>query len=137
MSRKSKPFGLVLIMVYAVLGALVSIPTGLLLLLGSIVPGTSGLLLTVTGLFFIVLGVLELCAVIGLKSLSEWGRNLTFWLSIISIPLGVLAIFPLFPDTEFTAGNTILQIFGIGISALIIHYLLRPSVRSLFSQNVD
>ena len=133
MSQKSKPFGLVLVMVYAVLGAIVSIPTGLLLLLGSIVPGASGVLFTVAGLFFIVFGVLELCAVIGLKSLSEWGRNLMFWLSIISIPLGVLAIFPLLPETEFTAGNTILQIFGIGISALIIHYLLKPSVRYLFS----
>ena len=132
MTKRSKPFGVIATIVYAIIGGLIALPGGLLMLLASSVPGTEALMFTVAGILFSTLGVLYWAAVYGLKSLLEWGRQLMLWLSIISIPLGVISIFPIWPGQEMTAGNTVLQVFGIGISALIIHYLLRPSTRELF-----
>jgi len=58
-----------------------------------------------------------------------------FWVSLVSIPLGVVSIFPILPNQQFTTGNTVLQLVGIGVSLLILNYLTRPHVRTLFRSN--
>ena len=132
MTTTSKPFGIVATLIYAAIGGVLSLLSGLLLLFASSIPGSDGLIFTLGGILFTVLGVLYLAAVYGLKSLLEWGRQLMFWLSVASIPLGVISIFPVWPGEEMTSGNTVLQIVGIGISVLIIFYLSKSTTKSLF-----
>ena len=133
MSSRTKPFGIITIACYAALGAVLVIPSGLVMLLAGQIPGTEGVLFSIGGLLFSLFGVALLATVYGLWSLQNWGRNLMIWISAISIPLGVIAIFPVWPGSEFSAGNTILQLFGIVISGVIIYYLTRSHIRALYS----
>ena len=133
MGSRKKSFGVIAIAFYAALGAILVIPSGLVMLIAGQIPGGEGVLFSIGGLVFSTFGVALLAAVYGLWSLQDWGRKLMFWISVISIPLGVISIFPIWPGQVYSAGNTILQLFGIGISALIIHYLTREHIRLLFT----
>jgi uncharacterized membrane protein YesL len=89
------------------------------------------------GTVFMALGVFLLVAMYGLWSIQTWGLSVAKWIYVVSIPLGVISIFPIFPiypDSEMTTGNTILQLIGIGLAAYITYYLSRPKVVSLYQQ---
>ena len=130
-----KPFGLVATIVYTAFSGIILLPSGLLLLFVGQAPGGTGLIFTIYGILCSVLGVVLLAAVFGLWSLQEWGRKALFWVSLICIPLGVIAIFPILPNQQITIGNTVLQLVGIGISVLIMFYLSKAHVKALFSTN--
>ncbi len=133
MGSNKKPFGLIVTAFYAALAAVLVIPPGLAMLFAGQISGGVGVLFSIGGLLFCVFGFALLAAVYGLWSLQDWGRKLMFWISAVSIPLGVVSIFPIWPGQAYSVGNTIPQLFGIGISALIIYYLTREHIKQLFS----
>lgn len=129
--QNRKPIGIVLIAIYNAIGGL------LLAFVGAIYAFASGLpdipaWIPLLGFILLLLGCLYLAATYGLWSLQAWGLNLTFWLYVIAIPLGIIFMFPMFPGQEMTVGNTILQLVGIGLSILVIYYLSHPNVKGLF-----
>jgi hypothetical protein len=129
--QKRKLIGIVLIAIYdAIVGLLLAF-------LGAICAFASGIpdipaWIPLLGFILFLLGCLYLAATYGLWSLQTWGLNLTFWLYVIEIPLGIISMFPIFPGQEMTVGNTILQLVGIGLSILVIYYLSQPNVKRLF-----
>ena len=135
MANKKKPFGIIAIAVYAAFSGVILFPSGLFLLFAGQISGSTGLILTLYGVLASALGVVLFASVFGLSSLQEWGRQSIFWVSLISFPLGIVAIFPVLPEQEFTTGNTVLQLVGIGVSLLILRYLTRPHVKALFSSD--
>ncbi len=133
MSATKKPFGVTATAVYATFSGIIYLPIGFILLFVGQTPEGDGLF-TAAGILLSVLGVFMLASVYGLWSLQEWGRTLSKWLAGISILLGIVAIFPIWPKQQFTISNTILQLVGIGVAALIIVYLSKPYVKALFEE---
>lgn len=129
--KKNKPAGIVLIAIYSALSGLLTFSIGSVLLLASAVPEMP-IWIVLMGIICIVLGVFLLAAVYGLWSIQTWGLKITKWLYVISIPLSVVSIFPVYPDSEMTTGNTVLQIVGIGLAMIIIYYLSKPRVVTLY-----
>lgn len=127
-----KPIGITLIAVYSVLGGILSFLAGSLLLLASSIPDIP-LWITLLGIIIVIYSVLLLTAMYGLWSLQTWGINFSRWLYIAAIPLGIISIFPIYPDSEFTVGNLILQLVGIVLAAIIIKYLYSPKIQNLYS----
>lgn len=130
--RDKKPFGIVLIAIYSILSALMFLFTGFAFLLASTIPDVpiwAHLISFVCG----IMGILLLASVYGLWSLQAWGWKLTFWLYVASIPLGILSIFPIWPGTELTAGNIIMQAVGIGLDIVVILYLLKEPTKDLYT----
>jgi hypothetical protein len=127
-----KPFGVIATAVYAGFGGVIMFPLGLLLLVAGQVSGADGVLFTSVGILFCILGVALLAVTYGLWSLQELGRKVMFWLSGAFIPLGVVSIFPVWPGQEITMGNTVLQVVGIGVSGLIMFYVSRSRIKTLF-----
>jgi hypothetical protein len=134
MSEKSKPLGVVLIALWSGLFGLASIPIGCTSAFVSGLPG-AGPLFVLFGLAIMAMGVLLLASAYGLWTMQPWGCTLAWWIYLASIPLGVLAIFPIFPGQQMTGGNTVLQLIGIGIDLAVIAYLSDSELRALFRTN--
>ena len=132
MSDRSKPLGITLIVLYSALSALMLIPAGCTITLFSQVPGVGGFA-AMLGYVSSLLGLLSCAVVYGLWTLQEWGRSLAYWLYVVSIPLGVIAIFPPLAGPTATAGNTIFQLVAIAVDLLIVIYLTKQQVRDLFT----
>lgn len=130
MSNK-KTTGITLIAIYSAFSGLLILLGGAGILVVSSMPDLP-VWITFLGLVSIVLGVFLLAAVYGLWTLQEWGRNMVIWLYIISIPLGIASIFPIYPGSEMTTGNTVLQLIDIGVAVLVIWYVSKQSVRALY-----
>jgi hypothetical protein len=130
MSNK-KTTGITLIAIYSAFSGLLILLGGAGILVVSSMPDLP-VWITFLGLVSIVLGVFLLAAVYGLWTLQEWGRNMVIWLYIISIPLGIASIFPIYPGSEMTIGNTVLQLIDIGVAVLVIWYVSKQSVRALY-----
>lgn len=114
-----------------------AIVNGLLLVIASIpLLFMSGLPMpawvTLLGVVTLALGVLSLATCYGLWVLIEWGRKLGIAICAISIPLGLVAL--KMPGQQTTSGTVILVIASIAIDVLIIWYLLKDDVKSLFSE---
>ncbi len=131
MSEKEKPAGIVLIAIYSAVMGLASIPVGCTIGLFSGVPGV-GAVYSVLGFVALGAGVLFLASAYGLWTLQRWGRQYTWWLYLIAIPLGILFIFPVLPGQEMSVGNTIFQIIGIVIDGCVVAYLNDPEIEDLF-----
>src|SRR5688500_11785197 len=130
MSTKSKPAGIVLIAIWSAVCGLASVPIGCSLSFLAGVPEAAAL--SVVGMLICALGVLFLASVYGLWTLQPWGRTFSWWLYLACIPLGLAAIFPMFPGQQMSVGNTLLQLLGIGIDVAVLFYLAKPTVRALF-----
>uniref|UniRef100_UPI00192D087F hypothetical protein n=1 Tax=Thaumasiovibrio occultus TaxID=1891184 RepID=UPI00192D087F len=131
MNDNKKPLGLVLISVYGTFNGLFSLFAGGILILASSIPEIPAWI-TFLSLLTIIWGALLLTSVYGIWTLQSWGLNLTFWLYVVSIPLSVLSIFPIYPDSEMSIGNTALQLFGIAIAVLVISYTKKSQIKLLF-----
>jgi hypothetical protein len=129
--QNRKTIGIVLTAIYNAIGGLIWALLGVLLMFAAGLPETPAWA-PLLGFISLLLGCLFLAAVYGLWSLQTWGLNLTFWLYIIAIPLGIIAIFPIFPGQAMSVGNTILQLVGIALDILIIYYLSQLNVKRLF-----
>ena len=136
MSKNKKPIGLTLIAVYSAFSGFFSLVGGGLLLLASAIPDMPAWI-TIVSLITTISGVLLLASVYGVWTLQSWGLNLTFWLYVVYIPLGILSIFPIYPDSEMTVGNTVLQLVGISASVLILMYLNKNQTKTLFNANEE
>lgn len=133
MANSSKPLGLTLIALYSAFNALILLPAGCAAGLFGQVQGV-GIIASILSSVFILVGLLSCSVVYGLWTLQEWGRSLAYWLYLISVPLGFLAIFPPMAGPKISAGNTIFQLVGIAVDLTIILYLMKPEVKGLFSQ---
>jgi hypothetical protein len=133
--QNRKPIGIVLIAISNAIGGLLLALIGVLFMLAGGLPDIPAWI-PLLGFILLLLGYLYLAATYGLWSLQVWGLNLTFWLYIIAIPLGIIFMFPIFPGQEMTVGNTILQLVEIALSVLIIYYLSQPNVKRLFQQGL-
>jgi uncharacterized membrane protein (DUF2068 family) len=129
--EKNKTAGIVLIAIYSGLSGLLMFGGGALMMLASAVPDIP-IWITLLGVIFMALGVFLLAAMYGLWSVQTWGLKIAKWLYVIFIPLGIISIFPIYPDSEMTTGNTVLQLLGIGLAAFIIYYLSKPNVVALY-----
>jgi len=130
--KKTRSFGIIVITLFTAVGALLLLGVGVVMLFASQIP-EGGLFFSLGSIFLITIGVIAGAAVYGLWSFLEWGRKVSFWLYATSIPLGVVAIFPLWPSQEMTAGNTVLQLVGIAVDIVVILYLSKPTIKVLFS----
>lgn len=130
MSNK-KPAGVVMIAIYSAFGGVISLFGGVMMLFASGIPEMP-LWVTLLGLVLTVYGVVLLAATYGLWSLQAWGWSMGRWLYILAIPLGVISIFPIYPGSEMTVANTVMQIFGIGLAIVIVRYLSSIRVRELY-----
>ena len=124
--RNAKPLGLVLVVLYTALSGLTSLFASGLVLLASAIPGVP-LWIGLFGFFLLIYTLLLFASVYGLWSLQAWGFNLAMFIYLVSIPIGLLAIFPILPDSQFSTFNTIYQLIGIAISVLVLWYLSRPN----------
>jgi len=129
--NKNKPVGIVLIAIYSALSGLLMFILGALMMFASAIPDMP-VWITLVGIIIMVLGVCLLAAMYGLWSIQAWGLKVSKWLYVISIPLGLISIFPIYPDSEMTTANTIMQLIGISVAAFIIYYLSKPSVVALY-----
>lgn len=129
--KKDKPAGIVAIAIYSAFCGVILLGVGALMMLASGVPDLP-LWITLSGVVFMGMGVFLLVSMYGLWSIQGWGLKLAKWIYIVSIPLGVISIFPIYPESEMTTANTILQLIGIGLAASIIRYLSKPKVVSLY-----
>lgn len=132
MADRRKPLGITLIALYSGLSALMLVPAGCTITLLGQVPGVGGFA-SILGYMSSLLGLLSCAVVYGLWTLQEWGRSLAFWLFAVSIPLGIIAIFPPLAGPKATAGNTVFQLVSIAIDLLIVAYLTKQQVKELFS----
>ncbi|MCF6264740.1 MAG: hypothetical protein L3J24_14295 [Xanthomonadales bacterium] len=129
--KNKKPAGVVMVAIYSAFSGVITLFSGFLMLMASVMPELP-LWITVIGLVFTVFGVVLLAATYGLWTLQAWGWSFARWLYIIAIPLGVISIFPIYPDSEMTSANTILQVFGIVLALVIVRYLSTAKVRELY-----
>ncbi|MEX2470169.1 MAG: DUF2127 domain-containing protein [Pseudohongiellaceae bacterium] len=128
---KAKPLGIVLIAIYSALSGLFSLFGSFLSLFFIGVPGISFVAYLLASLLT-AHAVFSFAAVYGLWVLQRWGLRLAFWLYVIAIPLGIAAIFPIFPGSDFTTANTVFQLIFVAIDLLVIWYLGRLEIALLY-----
>lgn len=124
MQQKAKrPVPLVFIMVFTVI-------TSLTYTFGSFGPvfkGAANFPALLLGLLYLFMGLSGLAAVVGLWMLIPWANLLTRIIYIISIPIGLLAMF-----LDSRSGNVVVQLFNIGLDVWIVWYLMRAQTKALF-----
>lgn len=130
MADKPIPAGLLAIAVCSALLGLAMVYAGWTALTALGLPATSAA--AFAPFFILALGVFLLVSSFGLWTLQPWGRAYSWWLYLGCIPLGVAAIFPLFPWQTLSAVNTAMQLAGVGIDIAVLVYLSRPAVVKLF-----
>ncbi len=128
---RRKPAGIVIIAIYGAVGGIVSLLVGLSFMLASGVAGTSqwSYLLAV---IFLAFGIMIMASVYGLWTLQGWGWHLSLWVYAISVLFGIIAIFPVFPGSTVTPGNTLFQLFGVVVDLVVILYIRKDRIRRLY-----
>lgn len=129
--NKPKPLGIILIIVYSVISALMglSLSIGVFTIISIMSVPIWIYLVTITTF---TSSIFLLASVYGLWTYQRWGLNLVLLLYIIQIPLSAILIFPTFPGDSVTTPNTILQLTSIAISFSVLFYLLRVDVNFRF-----
>jgi hypothetical protein len=136
MSESKKPVGIVLIALYSGFCGLAFVPIGCTSMLVGQTP-SGGTMAVMVGIVFVVLGFLLLASVYGLWTIQPWGRNLTSWIYVASIPLGVISIFPVFTGQKMTVGNVLLQLLGIAVDLIVLGYLAKPEIKQMFGSAIE
>lgn len=131
MASNNRPLGLVLIALYSGICGIIAVPTGCTAMVASGVPGV-GAGFSVLSFVIMGVGIAMLAAAYGVWSVQAWGGEFARWLYIAMIPLGLLAILPIFPGQRMSFGNTVLQLLGVAVSVAIVMYLGRSEVEELF-----
>ena len=134
MPTNDKPFGMVGIAIFAGYNGLLLLIIGTLLTFTWPAAGPSGLL-KLCGIALLVFGVVYWAAIYGFCSHQIWGRKLISLSLAGSIPLNVVAIFPILQNLEMTTGNTILQICSIMMAVASIKYLSQNHSKALYFGN--
>ncbi len=124
-SKVKRPVALTFIMLFTVMISATQ-------LWGGIVPvyrGAANSLVLIVGLLYVAMGIGGFAAVIGLWLYLPWSNLLTRTIYIISIPIGLFAMY-----LDRSGSNVITQFFNIGLDVWIIWYLMRPPTKALFSR---
>jgi hypothetical protein len=129
-ATKTKPLGIILVVFYF---AIVFTFLGLLngtstLLLMSVLPAVWGLYCIVS----VAISVLSIAACYGLWVLVDWGRSLAVAICVIDIPLSLISL--KMPGILVTSGILLWVVVTISLEIVIIWYLSKSKVRSLFSK---
>jgi uncharacterized membrane protein (DUF2068 family) len=124
----SRPLGIVLIVLYSALGALLSVLVALLAFGGAAVVGRAaagwmGLL----SLALLAFAVAAAAVAYGLWTRQRWAPQLTIVTYWVSAALGVAGML-----MDTSAGNIVLQLVGIAIALVIIRYMRKPEINALF-----
>jgi uncharacterized membrane protein (DUF2068 family) len=127
--KPNKPLGIILTALYfaivnGLFSVLFSIP--LLFLSGFLLPAW----ITIFGVVGLALGILSIATCYGLWVLAEWGRTLAIAICSLSIPLNFLSL--KIPGQEITSGSVVIVAMSIAVDVLIIWYLLKDNVKSLY-----
>ncbi len=130
-SNTTKPAGIVIISILSALGSAFYLIASVLFLLLSAIPEIP-LWVYIVSMLSIVFGVVFLTSIYGLWTLQPWGWKLTFWLYMLAIPIGIAAIFPIFPESQMSLGNTLFQIFGIAIDVAVLFYISKDDIQVLY-----
>jgi hypothetical protein len=125
----SRPLGIVLVALYSALGALLAVLVALLAFGGAAIvqraaAGWMGLL----GMALFAWAIVAAAVAYGLWTRQPWAPQLTIVTYWISVGLGVVAML-----MDTSAGNIVLQLVGIAIALVIIRYIRKPDVTSLFA----
>lgn len=131
MTAQSKPLGVVLIALYSGLIGMISFPIGCTASLVSGMPNVD-MFVSISGFIITAFGILLLASAYGLWTIQPWGRKFSWVLYAVSIPLGVILIFPILPGQHMSSGNTIFQILSIVLDVAIVLYLGKREVIRLF-----
>jgi hypothetical protein len=124
-AKAKRPVALTFIMLFTVMISATQ-------LWGGIVPvykGAANSLVLGVGLLYVVLGVAGFAAVLGLWLYLSWSNLLTRIIYIVSIPIGLFAMY-----LDRSGSNLAQQIFNLGLDVWIIWYLMRPQTKALFTQ---
>ena len=131
-SGAARPMGITILAVLSAIGGVLSILGGIALIgLGGVAGASSGQaalfgLGAIFGLILLASGIASLAFAYGAWTLQPWAWTLGVALQIISIVLAVLAVI---------GGSDISsQIIGVAISAIILYYLMQPSIKAAFGR---
>ena len=132
MSSTKKPVGVIAIAIYGGLGGLFSTLGGAGLMIMSSSITEFPFWIHAMAVVSFVFGIGLLFSIFGLLTLKSWGWTLTNILYAVSIPLGALSVFPIYPDSEFSISNVVMQLISIGLAAFILVYIRKPHVKPLY-----
>ncbi|PCI54480.1 MAG: hypothetical protein COB36_09945 [Alphaproteobacteria bacterium] len=130
-TTKPKPLGIILVIVYSTITGLLNILLSFsVLAVASIIP----IPIFVYLLFVVVFAssIFLLASVYGLWTYQEWGLKLAQVLYAISIPLSIILIFPILPESSMTTFNTVFQLMSVSISFAVLMYLIRLDITYLY-----
>jgi hypothetical protein len=131
-SGATRPMGITILAVLSAIGGVLSILGGIALIgLGGVGAASTGQaalfgLGAIFGLLLLVSGIASLAFAYGAWTLQPWAWTLGVALQILSIALAVLSV---------VGGSDISsQIIGVAISAIILYYLMQPSIKAAFGR---
>jgi hypothetical protein len=128
-AHRKKTFGLMAIVIYQVFSGILCLFFGLILLINY---DPYIRLIAYKIVLWLLFGILLLIASCGLWFLREWGRKVTFWLHVFSIFYHIIMVFPVFFTQTMAITNTLIQLSYMPISLLILFYISRPHIKSIY-----
>ena len=116
--QRSRPLGVTIIAILAVIGGIGSVLSGLAII--AIIP----LLGIIFGGLLIIIGLAYFVVAYGLWKGLNWAWNITLIVSVIGIIVGLGSI---------VVGN-IGALFHLIVNVIVIYYLYRPNVKAYFGK---
>ncbi|WP_289032245.1 hypothetical protein [uncultured Paraglaciecola sp.] len=130
--KSKKPVWLIILILFTVLRGLGGTFGAVVILSGA--NNTPNSLLAF-GFIFFVISVFFVYLAFSLWTIKKSSLKLAKQLYSAYIVLGVISIFPLFPNAVFSMSNVITQLVGIALSAVIIYYLSLSKIKNLYASN--
>jgi hypothetical protein len=128
----ARPMGITILAVLSAIGGVLTILGGIALIgLGGVAGASSGSAAlfgmgAIFGLLLLVSGIASLAFAYGAWTLQPWAWTLGVALQIISLALSVLSI--------VGGGDISSQIISIAIAAIILYYLMQPTIKAAFGR---
>ena len=136
MSSANKPGLLVALTIYCVLSSFGLLGVSFAGALASLIPILStgeSIAMAIISVIHLGFGIALLAASYGIWTLQKWGWQLSIVAFSVAIVLGVIAIFPIFPESSFSTANLVFQLIFIAIDALCIRYLMQYEIKKLLN----
>ena len=128
----ARPMGITILAVLSAIGGVLSILAGIALIgLGGVGAASTGQAAlfgmgAIFGLLILASGIASLAFAYGAWTLQPWAWTLGVALQILSI---ALAVFAVIGGSDISS-----QIIGVAISAIILYYLMQPSIKAAFGR---
>jgi hypothetical protein len=159
--KKSRPIGVTIIAILAIISGILLLISGLALMgSGALLSFTTttagsnasndlqsvgpfiGMILLVTGIALLIIGIGYLVVSYGLLKGKGWAWKITIVLTILSIAVQVISgitnsilTASITNDGSAVAAGLMGQIIGIAINLVILYYLYRPHVKAFFGKS--